>query len=107
MIKFFRKIREKNMKAGKIKNYLLYAIGEIVLVVIGILIALQINTWNQAYEDRQLEKAYYCKLLEDLTQDEALLKKLNEEDQERIKWVNQSIHLAHVIGRAGKLGRKF
>ena len=93
MIKFFRKIREKNMKAGKIKNYLLYAIGEIVLVVIGILIALQINTWNQAYEDRQLEKAYYCKLLEDLTQDEALLKKLNEEDQERIKWVNQSIHL--------------
>jgi hypothetical protein len=93
MIKFFRKIREKNMKAGKVKSYLLYAIGEIVLVVIGILIALQINTWNQAYEDRQLEKAYYCKLLEDVTQDEALLKKLNEEDQERIKWVNQSIHL--------------
>lgn len=81
------------MRTGKIRSYLLYAIGEIVLVVIGILIALQINTWNQAYEDRQLEKTYYCKLLEDVTQDQALLKKLNEEDQERIKWVNQSIHL--------------
>jgi hypothetical protein len=47
MIKFFRNIRQKLIKQGKTTNYLKYAIGEIVLVVIGILIALSINTWNE------------------------------------------------------------
>jgi len=47
MIKFFRKIRQNSIKEDKLVNYLKYAIGEIVLVVIGILIALQINTWNE------------------------------------------------------------
>lgn len=46
MIKFFRKIRYDLMETGKTGKYLKYAIGEIVLVVIGILIALQINNWN-------------------------------------------------------------
>ncbi|MFT6046016.1 MAG: hypothetical protein ACI9WC_001721, partial [Arenicella sp.] len=50
MIRFFRKIRQNLIKENKVGKYLLYAIGEIVLVVIGILIALQINTWN---EDRK------------------------------------------------------
>ncbi|WP_282043654.1 DUF6090 family protein [Winogradskyella flava] len=47
MIKFFRKIRQNLLSENKFSKYLLYAIGEIILVVIGILIALQINTWNQ------------------------------------------------------------
>ena len=47
MIKFFRKIRYELMSENKTGKYFKYAIGEIVLVVIGILIALQINTWNQ------------------------------------------------------------
>ncbi|NCQ59013.1 MAG: hypothetical protein GW794_14435, partial [Flavobacteriales bacterium] len=47
MIKFFRKIRQKMLKENKFSKYLLYAIGEIILVVIGILIALQINNWNE------------------------------------------------------------
>jgi hypothetical protein len=47
MIKFFRSIRKKLIEQGKTANYLKYAIGEIVLVVIGILIALSINNWNQ------------------------------------------------------------
>ena len=46
MIKLFRNIRKKLLREGKATNYLKYAIGEIVLVVIGILIALQINNWN-------------------------------------------------------------
>ncbi|MGZ0016362.1 hypothetical protein [Yeosuana sp. AK3] len=46
MIKFFRKIRKKLIEQGKTANYLKYAIGEIILVVIGILIALQVNNWN-------------------------------------------------------------
>ena len=47
MIKFFRKIRQNLLSEGKTGKYLKYAIGEIVLVVIGILIALSINNWNQ------------------------------------------------------------
>ncbi|TPV35371.1 hypothetical protein FJ651_00165 [Paucihalobacter ruber] len=46
MIKFFRNIRQKLLAADKTANYFKYAIGEVVLVVVGILLALQINTWN-------------------------------------------------------------
>lgn len=52
MIKFFRHIRKRMIKENRVSKYLLYAIGEIVLVVIGILIALQINNWN---EQRKLQ----------------------------------------------------
>jgi len=47
MIKFFRKIRQNMIKENKASKYLLYAIGEIALVVIGILIAISINNWNE------------------------------------------------------------
>jgi len=56
MIKFFRNIRQKLLKEGKTANYLKYAIGEIVLVVIGILIALQINNWNEGRKEVLKEK---------------------------------------------------
>jgi uncharacterized membrane-anchored protein YhcB (DUF1043 family) len=52
MIKLFRNLRKKLIEQSKIRNYVLYAIGEILLVVIGILIALQINNWN----DRRIAK---------------------------------------------------
>ena len=48
MIKFFRKIRQRLLTENKFSKYLLYAIGEIILVVIGILIALQVNNYNEA-----------------------------------------------------------
>jgi len=47
MINFFRKIRKKNLTNNKFSKYLIYAIGEIFLVVLGIVIALQINNWNE------------------------------------------------------------
>jgi hypothetical protein len=53
MIKFFRKIRQKLLTENKFSKYLIYAIGEIILVVIGILIALSINNWN---ENRKIEE---------------------------------------------------
>ena len=55
MIKFFRKIRQKLITENKFSKYLLYAIGEIILVVIGILIALQINNWNEKEKNRNEE----------------------------------------------------
>ena len=60
MIKFFRKVRQKMLTENKFSKYLLYAIGEIVLVVIGILIALSINNRNQEQKD---EKALRQNLL--------------------------------------------
>jgi Family of unknown function (DUF6090) len=55
MIKFFRKIRYDLMEKTKTGRYLKYAIGEIVLVVLGILIALSINNWNESKKERQEE----------------------------------------------------
>ncbi|PHQ28453.1 DUF6090 family protein [Leeuwenhoekiella nanhaiensis] len=56
MIKFFRKIRKRLLDEGKTNKYIKYAIGEIVLVVIGILIALQINNWNEGRLENNREK---------------------------------------------------
>ncbi|MFZ1791353.1 MAG: DUF6090 family protein [Saprospiraceae bacterium] len=61
MIKLFRNIRHSLLAEGKTSKYLKYAIGEIILVVIGILIALQINNWN---ENNKLEKETYKVLLQ-------------------------------------------
>lgn len=55
MIKFFRKIRHQLLSENKFSKYLLYAFGEIILVVIGILIALQVNNWNQNRLNNQKE----------------------------------------------------
>lgn len=93
MIKFFRKIRQKLIIEGNIRNYFFYAIGEITLVVIGILIALQISAWSAEYKERQLEYTYYNKLLEDVIQDELLLKNLLAENELRIKANNEMLHL--------------
>ena len=55
MIKFFRKIRQKMLTENKFSKYLIYAIGEIILVVIGILIALSVNNCNNVRIDRNEE----------------------------------------------------
>ena len=51
-MKVFRQIRVRMLKENRTTRYLLYAIGEIFLVVIGILIALQVSTWNQERQAR-------------------------------------------------------
>jgi hypothetical protein len=69
MIKFFRKIRYKLMETGKTSKYFKYAIGEIILVVIGILIALQINNWNEERKNRYVEQKILQSINDDLTID--------------------------------------
>ncbi len=71
MIKFFRKIRKKLIEQGKTTDYLKYAIGEIILVVIGILIALQINNWNEGRKAKLAEANFFENILLDLEKDEA------------------------------------
>ena len=63
MLAFFRKIRKVLLESGAKGKYLLYAIGEILLGVIGILIALQINNCNEWRKDRIIEKDLLIQLL--------------------------------------------
>jgi len=69
MIKFFRKIRQKMLTENKFSKYILYAIGEIVLVVIGILIALWINTLNQVKAQKKKIDSILVKIQNDILQD--------------------------------------
>ncbi len=62
MIKFFRKIRQDLLMENKTGKYFKYAIGEIVLVVIGILIALQINNWNTERQNENIKTSLLVKL---------------------------------------------
>lgn len=68
MIRFFRTIRQKLLSENRFSKYLLYAIGEIILVVIGILLALYINNQNQLSNDRQRVDILLEKVLLDLEQ---------------------------------------
>lgn len=65
-------------------KYMRYAIGEIVLVVVGILIALSINTWNDHRKDKLTESQYYCKLLSDFELDRQNISKLYKESENKI-----------------------
>ena len=69
MIKFFRQIRFKLMNENKTSRYFKYAIGEIILVVVGILIALQINNWNEKKKLAEESQYYLNRLYEDLVRD--------------------------------------
>ena len=69
MIKFFRHIRRSLIHQNKMGKYFKYAIGEILLVVIGILIALQVNTWKESKSNRQLEIRYLTNMLAELKTD--------------------------------------
>ena len=86
MIKFFRTIRKNLLEKNKAKNYFLYAIGEIILVVIGILIALQINSWDEQRieNDEELE----------------LLVGLKDEFQNNLDGLNLSITINNKVTKA-------
>jgi hypothetical protein len=80
MIKFFRQIRQKSISGNKFNKYLIYAVGEIILVVIGILIALQLNMWREQQKNEQVEINYLKGILNNLNQDIYELSGLIEKD---------------------------
>lgn len=77
MRKFIRKLKRKLIEEGELKRYLFYVIGEILLVMVGILLALQVNNWNQNRTERQKEQ----KILTDLLEEFNLNKERIEEKQ--------------------------
>jgi len=70
MLRFFSKIRYQLAAENKVAKYMRYAIGEILLVVIGILIALQVNNWNAQRKARIIENNFFEDVLEDLKKDQ-------------------------------------
>src|SRR5210317_1149717 len=81
MIPFFRKIRKKMADDNRPLKYMRYAIGEIVLVVIGILIALQINTWKEQEKAKNIEFVVLSELKKNIEADilemDSVLVKIN------------------------------
>lgn len=69
MIKFFRHIRKSLLEQNKMGKYFKYAIGEIILVVIGILIALQINNWNEKQKQNKEEQRVLNNIKKDILKD--------------------------------------
>ncbi|MEA1786065.1 DUF6090 family protein [Arenibacter sp. GZD96] len=78
MIKLFRNIRKKLLSQNRFTQYLAYAIGEIVLVVIGILIALQINNWNENRKERFIEQKILQAINNDLKTDIVAINRMLE-----------------------------
>ena len=82
MIKFFRKFRQNSLAEGKTGKYLKYAIGEILLVMVGILLALQVNNWNEIRKNKKVEMNLYINLVSSLEADAiditTILKNINK-----------------------------
>lgn len=76
MLTYLRKIRKSFIDSGSVRKYLVYAIGEIGLVVIGILIALQFNTWNENQKIRNIEQDYLLALKEEFEYNKNELKRV-------------------------------
>lgn len=93
MIKFFRSIRQKLIGEGNLKNYLFYAIGEILLVMIGILLALQVNNWNDQRKNLKEEKVILKAIHNDFVS--------SKKDLQHTKGalIHQKIHLVALINR--------
>ena len=94
MIKFFRHIRQTLIMENKTSKYFKYAIGEIVLVVIGILIALQLNNWNESRKEKAIEISILNELLSNYNID---LISLNEDIELNKRAVNSNDLIKDVL----------
>lgn len=95
MIKFFRNIRKTLLMQNKMSKYLKYAIGEIVLVVIGILIALQINNWNEQRKEDKMGVQFLKGIQSDLEKDIILIdsiQKMNKQCFSIISSIDSVFH---------------
>ena len=96
MISFFRQLRHRLLTQNRFSRYLLYAIGEILLVMIGILLALQVNNWNEERIERKKERFYLNALKEEFEN--------NKQEVERVKALN-SQNLEHALALSARMGK--
>ena len=104
MINFFRKIRQSLIINNQTGKYFKYAIGEIILVVVGILIALQVNNWNEDRKSKILEVKILHRLRQDLVTDTLYL---NDRLQRTISLQAEQYEFIHEIYNTQKSEREF
>ncbi len=93
-MKFFRKIRQRLINEGKLKRYLLYAIGEILLVMIGISLAFQLDNWNDDRINQNAEIRFYENIKEQIIDDQELItsqREYNNHYMAQFKYANEII----------------
>ena len=103
MIKFFRKIRQNMIKENNVSKYLLYAIGEIVLVVIGILIALQINNYSERSKERQTEVTLLSNLSSEVDLDIKQIENNTIQSDTRLKRLDSLLQLLKTPNKIDKM----
>lgn len=91
MITFFRRIREQLIGEGNVRRYLMYAIGEVALVMIGILLALQINNWNEDRKEADTAKILAHSMISDLENDIAALHSAIEFNNEKLEVIEHFV----------------
>ena len=115
MLHFFRRIRQSLLQDSKFRKYTIYALGEIALVMIGILLALQVNNWNEERKTLGQQKAYLTGIKIDLIQDTTFLSDVIKKHSywmERIlyqdptlnqsstdSYLTQNLSFSHLVGR--------
>ena len=94
MIRFFRKIRQKLLSENKTGKYLKYAVGEILLVVLGILIALGINNWNENRKTEEQIRQFLIGLKSDLKNDQKEINVVTEAQIIRFQRIEEAIKMS-------------
>lgn len=87
MVKIYRNIRQKLLSESKTGKYIKYAVGEIVLVVIGILIALQVNNWNEGRKSKLQQTVFLKNIRQDLMNDLVQLDKIIDYQTKKLQVV--------------------
>ena len=104
MLKFFRDIRQNLLLKNMTRKYLKYAIGEILLVVIGILIALSLNNWNEERKEGLKESVFLEKMLEDLEAQEA---EIDNVARANARSIHRAIAMFEMMGEDLMMGEDF
>ena len=99
MIKFFRKIRQNLIMENNTSKYFKYAIGEIILVVIGILIALQINNWNENRKNASKEKAILTNIHKEFIKNKKQLDSVVYRHKLSLNYCNKVIELFPITSK--------
>jgi Family of unknown function (DUF6090) len=97
MIKFFRHIRQRLIRENRFSKYFLYAIGEIILVVIGILIALQVNNWNELKKQQIEAQSKIQELQEEFTENRLVLKERINDLETANNYVHRIIDITNAV----------
>ncbi|WP_156115532.1 DUF6090 family protein [Psychroserpens sp. Hel_I_66] len=106
MIKFFRKIRQKMLTENKFSKYLLYAIGEIVLVVIGILIALWLNNLNSISQNKEKGDIMLLEIRDNLVSDTLLINEISIFNAEKYSDISKFMQITAEKKLSKELGDK-